>query len=254
MAREQVREQREQRTQRRRTELPDHWGRITTRTLDFLKELGEINASLLGRLSRQQLDLLSASIEAGTRQVRLLTWPGGDYRSLLGRQASLIADYNDRFAEIARESTSIVSEATGRLTDWLQQGTAAFGENAEVAARGVERAVGRSAELVQEGVGRATRFTERVVARGVERERAGIAALDETEAAAGDGGEAILEVIPREDGWAVRVAGASRATSVHATKEEAVERARALAADRAPSRLVVHRKDGTVQDEVSYPT
>ena len=88
---------------------------------------------------------------------------------------------------------------------------------------------------------------------GVEREQTGVAAVNEAEAAAGNGGEPTLEVVPREDGWAVQVAGASRATSVHATKEEAVERARALAADRAPSRLVVHKKDGTVQDEISYP-
>jgi Uncharacterized protein conserved in bacteria (DUF2188) len=92
------------------------------------------------------------------------------------------------------------------------------------------------------------------VTRGVGRERTGAVAVNEAEGPAGRGGEATFEVIPREDGWAVQAAGASRAASVHATKDEAVERGRALAADRAPSRLVVHKKDGTVQDEVSYPT
>jgi hypothetical protein len=40
--------------------------------------------------------------------------------------------------------------------------------------------------------------------------------------------------------------------SVHATKEEALDRARALAGEHRPSELVVHRKDGTVQDTVAY--
>ena len=45
---------------------------------------------------------------------------------------------------------------------------------------------------------------------------------------------------------------AERAVSVHATKEEALDRARALAGEHRPSELVVHRKDGTVQDTVVY--
>ena len=43
---------------------------------------------------------------------------------------------------------------------------------------------------------------------GVEREQTGVAAVNEAEAAAGNGGEPTLEVVPREDGWAVQVAGA----------------------------------------------
>jgi poly(hydroxyalkanoate) granule-associated protein len=63
---------------------------------------------------------------------------------------------------------------------------------------------------------------------------------------------AVYSVVAREDGWAVERKGAERAVSVHATKDEALERARALAAEHRPSELVVHRKDGTVQDTVSY--
>jgi Phasin protein len=174
MAREHTRgqrEPREEREQSERRELPAQWGQITATTFDFLKELGDINATIFGRLSRQQLDFLSASIEAGTRQLQLFTSPGGDYGSWMRRQASLVADCNERFAEIARESTSVVSEATERLRDWFQQGTAAFEERTETAARGVERAIGLTAERADEGVRRVTRFTERAVARGVERER-----------------------------------------------------------------------------------
>lgn len=62
----------------------------------------------------------------------------------------------------------------------------------------------------------------------------------------------IYEVVPHEEGWAFQKQGAARATSLHGTKKEAVEQARSTAAEHAPSQLVIRRKDGTIQDNVSY--
>lgn len=59
-------------------------------------------------------------------------------------------------------------------------------------------------------------------------------------------------VVPREEGWAVKKEGAARATSVHDTKNEAVESGRELAKEQVPSSLVIHKKDGTIQDTMSY--
>ena len=55
-----------------------------------------------------------------------------------------------------------------------------------------------------------------------------------------------------EEGWAIQVEGTANVLSTYPTKDEAVEAARALAADRAPSNLIVYKKDGTIQDKVSY--
>ncbi len=59
-------------------------------------------------------------------------------------------------------------------------------------------------------------------------------------------------VLPRKTGWAVQREGARRASSVHGTKQEAVRQARSYAASRKPSRLVIHKKDGAVQEERAY--
>ena len=64
--------------------------------------------------------------------------------------------------------------------------------------------------------------------------------------------DAVYHVVPHDEGWAVKKEGNTRASSVHSTKNEAVESARATAGDQAPSRLVIHKKDGTIQDTVSY--
>jgi len=63
---------------------------------------------------------------------------------------------------------------------------------------------------------------------------------------------AVFSVASREDGWAVTLTGAANPLGVYPTKDEALEAARSLAGAHAPSQLVVHRKDGTVQDTLSY--
>lgn len=63
----------------------------------------------------------------------------------------------------------------------------------------------------------------------------------------------IYHVAPHGDeGWKVEAEGASRATSVHSTKEEAVNASRELAKSQMPSLVVIHKKDGSVQTEHSY--
>jgi uncharacterized protein YjbJ (UPF0337 family) len=61
-------------------------------------------------------------------------------------------------------------------------------------------------------------------------------------------------VTSRPDGrWQVGTEGASRATSVHRTKPEAVSAAKELARGHTPSQVLVYKKDGLeVQEEKTY--
>jgi poly(hydroxyalkanoate) granule-associated protein len=54
------------------------------------------------------------------------------------------------------------------------------------------------------------------------------------------------------EGWVIREEGREEPISVHATKDEAVERARSLAHDQAPSRLSIYKQDGSIQDTLTY--
>lgn len=54
-------------------------------------------------------------------------------------------------------------------------------------------------------------------------------------------------VIRRESGWSVKRSGATRATSIHKTREEAITAARKIAIRHSPSELIVHREDGTIK-------
>jgi hypothetical protein len=60
-----------------------------------------------------------------------------------------------------------------------------------------------------------------------------------------------LHVVPRNDGWAVRSEGRSRAASIHSSQREAIEVGRKLAKD-ASTTLVIHRRDGRIKERDSY--
>ena len=62
----------------------------------------------------------------------------------------------------------------------------------------------------------------------------------------------VLHLVPDEGGWALREEGSQRNLATHGTKKDALKTARGVAQDSAPSRLVIHRADGTVQDQVTY--
>jgi uncharacterized protein YdaT len=58
-------------------------------------------------------------------------------------------------------------------------------------------------------------------------------------------------VVPRDDGWAVRGAGAKRDTEVFDRKQEAVDRAREIAQNQQ-TELVVHGQNGRIQFKDSH--
>lgn len=58
-------------------------------------------------------------------------------------------------------------------------------------------------------------------------------------------------VVPHQDGWAVRGAGAQRATETFDRKSDAVDRAREISRNQQ-SELVIHGRDGKIQSKDSH--
>ena len=58
-------------------------------------------------------------------------------------------------------------------------------------------------------------------------------------------------VVPHPDGWAVRGAGAQRATSVHDTQHTAIGRAREIARNQG-TELLIHGRHGRIRERDSH--
>lgn len=58
-------------------------------------------------------------------------------------------------------------------------------------------------------------------------------------------------VVPHPEGWAVKPAGGDRASSVHDTQREAIDRAREIARNQN-SELFIHGADGKIRSRDSH--
>ncbi|HAD06400.1 MAG TPA: hypothetical protein DCE76_04500 [Anaerolineaceae bacterium] len=60
-----------------------------------------------------------------------------------------------------------------------------------------------------------------------------------------------VHVVPKGNQWAVKKEGNQRATSIHNRKQDAEKRGR-QEAEKEGSELIIHKKDGTIQDKESH--
>jgi len=58
-------------------------------------------------------------------------------------------------------------------------------------------------------------------------------------------------IVPHEDGWAVRGEGNKRVTAVYKYQKRAIRKARTIA-KKYKADIIIHRKDGTIRDRISY--
>lgn len=60
-----------------------------------------------------------------------------------------------------------------------------------------------------------------------------------------------VHIVPRDEGWAVRRAGAERDSSHHRTQAEAIDAGRGTA-QREHTELVIHNQHGRIRDSDSF--
>lgn len=94
--------------------------------------------------------------------------------------------------------------------------------------------------------------TSAKVAVGVGAAVAGIAAIRLATTRLRKGQASVYHLEPTEDGWRLRLDSAERASALFETKQDGLEAARELVAERAPSELVVHLADGSEQTRHRY--
>jgi hypothetical protein len=61
-----------------------------------------------------------------------------------------------------------------------------------------------------------------------------------------------IHVVNQDDSWKVKKEGSQRSSSVHDTKQAAEQAAREQAKKEPLSQVIIHKKDGTIQEEHTY--
>jgi len=101
-------------------ELLDKWGKLTGTAFDSLREVSEINATLMAKLSEQQRAIIQACLEASTREGTLISG-SKDYKELMAGQGALAAEYNEKFRSIVGRTTAILDECRNEFAAWVKK-------------------------------------------------------------------------------------------------------------------------------------
>lgn len=102
-------------------ELIDQWASLGKGALDSMKELGEINAKIVGKMTEQQQAILNACLEASAKEMSLVS-EAKDPKDLLANQAALAQEYNAKFVEIVRATNDLLTECKNELSAWAEKG------------------------------------------------------------------------------------------------------------------------------------
>jgi poly(hydroxyalkanoate) granule-associated protein len=161
----------------------------------------------------------------------------------------------DRGKEYEDKRRDQIEEATETLRDQQQQFTEDVTERLDNATESVEKAVSDTLSSTLGQIGVPTRDEVRDLSRRVGQLSKKLDALSEMLEAQQTAVEArVFHVAPNDEGWVVTIEGDEEYASSHDTKKEAVSAARKTAKEHAPSQLVVHKQDRSVQESFSYDT
>lgn len=201
---------------------------MPTTNIDIRQKVGQVQDGVLGTAHNVWL--------AGLGAVALAEEEGrGLFDQLVDRGKGL-ESRGRREVDRARDEVGRARQRVTRRVDELGEGLD----------RRIAEVMQRMGIPTREEIGALTRriedLTERISANAVP-----------APTTAGTEGK-LYRVTWSDEQWKVIADGAERASSVHATKDEAVTAARQLGQAQAPSRVVVERMDGSVQNESTYET
>ncbi len=193
------------------------------------------------------------------------------YERLAERRTQAEKDGRKRLEKLQREATRLFDdlvergrqfEAKGRkeLTAGLDAAKDEVAERQQALTGKVERVTGKveeaaagAVETVLERLDVPTRTEVKDLAKKVDTLAGKVNALTTLlKERAETPATVVYHLVPHGEGWAVKPEHVETPVFETGTKAEALERGRDLAKAHAPSRLVIHRKDGTMQDQNVY--
>lgn len=146
-----------------------------------------------------------------------------------------------------------IEEATESLREKQETFTEDVTQRLDNATKSVEKAVSDTLSGTLGQIGVPTRDEVRGLSRRVGKLSEKLEALSKMLDAQQTAVEPrVLHVVPNDEGWIITAEGEDAPVSTHDTKKEAVSTAREAAKEQAPSQLVVHKQDRSVQESFTY--
>ena len=88
---------------------------------DAARQLGELNLRSVEMILNRQMDAVSMAMEAGMRQISLVSEAKG-YKDLVEGQVELARDVGERMMEVGRENAKLAGDARDEYRVWFEKG------------------------------------------------------------------------------------------------------------------------------------
>lgn len=161
-----------------------------------------------------------------------------------------LVERGKRYEDARRDQ---LEDAAEHLRDRQQALTQNVAQRLDTATQSVEKAVSGTLSGTLDQIGVPTRTEVQDLSRRVGTLSKKLEALSKRLEAQPPAVDArMFHVVPNDAGWSVTVEEEPTPVSTHGTKKDAVSAARETAKAQAPSTLVLHRQDGSVQERFSY--
>jgi phasin family protein len=93
-------------------------------SVDAMQRLGEIQLRSMERLAAQQIEVTSAVLEQGVKQMRSLAG-SKDVTAVVDSQSSYLSELNAQAVENAQKTADILATTKTELTEWVEAGVKA---------------------------------------------------------------------------------------------------------------------------------
>jgi phasin family protein len=102
-------------------ELIKQWTELNKSAMDAIKELGEINANTMTRLTQRQMEMVNLYMEGGSKQLETLS-DAKNVQDVIAAQSHLFTELNEKLMDNARQTVNDLAEVKEKLSTWAEKG------------------------------------------------------------------------------------------------------------------------------------
>ena len=101
-------------------EMMKQWTELNKTAMDAMKELGEINTSVMTRLTQRQMDMVNLYMEGSAKQMAAFSEAKG-MQDIVSAQTRLFTELNEKLIDNARQTIEILMDVKTQLSAWAEK-------------------------------------------------------------------------------------------------------------------------------------
>jgi len=97
------------------------WTEANQNMMEAMKQLGEINTTVMTKLTERQMSVINAYMESVSQQLETMK-DAKDVQTVISSQAKLATEFSEKMLDNARQTMDVLSQTRNDLTGWVEKG------------------------------------------------------------------------------------------------------------------------------------